>query len=137
MRVIEFEKYPNNYWTVEDCRNNPTYLFVFGDNDQKFGKKGQAVIRDETNSIGIPTKKYPSYHRSSYYTDNEYETNCKKIDKAFDNLELLAINNDYNVIVFPKDGLGTGLSKLDVYAPRTLLYINKKIENFKRDFNHI
>lgn len=48
------------YWTVNDARSNKNSLFVYGDNDIKKGKKGQAIIRDEPNAIGIPTKKYPS-----------------------------------------------------------------------------
>lgn len=33
---------------------------------------GQAIIRGLPNTIGIPTKKYPSNLKSSFYTDDEY-----------------------------------------------------------------
>ena len=36
----------DTFWNIKDTRENPNYLFVFGDNDIKKGKKGQAVIID-------------------------------------------------------------------------------------------
>jgi hypothetical protein len=46
------------FWSIIDAKNNGDFLFIFGDNDKKIGKKGQAIIRDEINAYGIPTKKY-------------------------------------------------------------------------------
>ena len=47
------------YYSVEQCLANPDTLYVFGDNTQRFGKGGQAQIRDCKNSFGVCTKLYP------------------------------------------------------------------------------
>lgn len=120
-------KYFEGFWSVKDVLDNQNCLFVFGDNDKGFGKKGQAIIRYCKNTIGIPTKKYPSLYESSFYNDDEFEINIQKLDIAFKKLCENAKNYDF--IVFPKDGLGTGLSKLDTKAPKTFKYLNDKLKN--------
>lgn len=74
------------YWTINDVKKMSDYLFVFGDNDIKLGKGGQAIIRDEPNTIGIPTKKYPNNKSNSFYYDTQYEQNIIKIDRAINNI---------------------------------------------------
>jgi hypothetical protein len=120
----------NGFWTLEDVRDYSEYLFIFGDNDVRKGKNGQAIIRDEPNAAGIPTKKFPSFAPSSFYTDKDYEKNIIKIDKAIQKILLRIKNEGYKGIILPKDGLGTGLSKLNVCAPRTFEYLNKRIYEF-------
>lgn len=127
MEIITFK----GYWTINDVQNMNKYLFVFGDNDVKYGKKGQAIIRDEPNTIGIPTKKIPNYNKTSYYYDLEYEDNIKKINDAFDKLDEIIKSGKYVGIVFPEDGIGTGLAKLNENAPMTLKYIEEKIIKLK------
>ena len=120
----------NGFWTINDVREYSDYLFIFGDNDVKKGKRGQAIIRDEPNVAGIPTKKFPSNMSSSFYNDIEYQKNIIKIDKAIENILLRVKNEGYKGIILPKDGLGTGLAKLNIYAPKTFEYLNKKIHDF-------
>jgi hypothetical protein len=113
------------WWGVNDCKNNKNALFVFGDNDISRAKGGQAIIRGCDNAHGIPTKKFPSYANSAYYTDTEYESQVKKIvDKIED---LIIMSESYDAIYFPEDGLGTGLSKLQIKAPKTLEFLNNII----------
>ncbi len=128
MEIIIFE----GFWDEDDVQEMQDYLFLFGDNDIQRGKGGQAVIRDEPNTIGIPTKKYPSYRDDSFYYDEEYEENIVKIDKAFE--QVLEKAKNYKGIVLPKDGFGTGLAELPTRAPKTLEYINKKIEELKKHY---
>jgi len=73
------------YWTVKDVKNHKDYLFIFGDNDIKRGRGGQAIIRDEPNALGIPTKKYPTRKENAYYTDEEFEENKKKVNLSITN----------------------------------------------------
>ena len=42
------------------CKNNPNAFIVFGDNLICKGKAGEAIIRDEINAFGVPTKRLPS-----------------------------------------------------------------------------
>ncbi len=120
--------YFNGYWTIEDTKTYSHYLFIFGDNDVKQGKKGQSIIRDQPNTIGIPTKKKPSSYLSSYYYDTEYEENIKKIDKAFEEIMIRLKNEDFKGIILPENGIGTGLAKLQINAKNTLKYIENKIQ---------
>lgn len=114
------------FWTPEDCKKNPTWLFVYGDNDAQIGKKGQAVIRDEHNSIGIPTKKYPTLRKEHFYTDNELESNKRKIDNSLSILKEKL--RAYETLVIPKDGIGTGLAQLNVRAPLTFKYLQEQLD---------
>jgi hypothetical protein len=118
-------------WTISDVQNNPNLLFIYGDNDKKFGKKGQAVIRDEVNTIGIPTKKYPSNYSSSFYTDDEYNLNVSKINGQIQKVITILQTGIYDGIVLPECGLGTGLSQLPTKAPRTFEYLCGSIDNLQ------
>jgi hypothetical protein len=120
MRVLLAE-----FYSVDLVRAHPTWLFVFGDNDLKKGKQGQAVIRDEPNAFGIPTKKIPSLALDAFYQDEEYQDNVRKIDSKFE--ELMEVSRNFEAVCFPKAGLGTGLAKLDTKAPKTFLYLKKKV----------
>ena len=121
----------DTFWNIKDTRENPNYLFVFGDNDIKKGKKGQAVIRDEPNALGIPTKKFPSFNISSFYYDSEFEDNKKKIDLAINNIIKNFMKKKYTRLVIPSNGFGTGLSKLNIKAPKTFKYLESKINAIK------
>lgn len=113
------------YWNIDDCNNSPKALFIFGDNNIGKGCGGQAVIRYCNNSMGIPTKKYPTNRQDAFYTDTEFTENCRNIINSIK----LIINKSiyYDEIVFPSDGFGTGLADLATKAPRTLKFMNKLI----------
>jgi hypothetical protein len=117
--------YYKKMWTPETCRKYPTYLFIFGDNDVGRGKAGQAVIRDEPNAMGIPTKKEPSTYLNAFYTDREYASNIEKIRDAIESIKKQL--DDYDAIMYPYNGIGTGLSQLEDRAPKTYTYLMKQI----------
>jgi hypothetical protein len=123
------------FWTIENVKSDNKSLFIFGDNDFKKGKKGQAIIRDEKNSIGIPTKKLPSYAEEAYYTDSEYELNKGKIDKSMEKIKERLKVEGYEYIVLPENGIGTGLAKLDEKAPKTFSYLQLVLQELIKDFN--
>lgn len=50
-----------------------THIFVFGDNAIRKGLGGAAALRDEPNSYGFITKKYPDNRDSSFYRPEEYK----------------------------------------------------------------
>lgn len=119
------------FWSVEDVRKHHDYLWVYGDNDIKRGKGGQAVIRDEPNTIGIPTKKMPYYIDKAFYTDDEYKDNCNKITIAIDKIR--ATCTQYKAIVLPEDGIGTGLAQLPARAPKTYQFLTTQINKLVFD----
>lgn len=111
------------WFTEEQILNNPDKIFVFGDNEQRCGRGGQAkFLRGKPNVIGIRTKRLPGTDKNAYWTDDTYENNIRKVlrdfDKVFEELE------KGKTLIFPYDGFGTGLAKLSENAPKTLSFIN-------------
>lgn len=123
---MKIEIYSKN-WTVDYVRNNPDKIFIFGDNNARMGKGGQAVIRDLENSVGLRTKKGPSRKPAGYFTDNEYEQNIKNINEDILLIKSLAMQG--KTIVFSKNGYGTGLALLEEKAPKTFEYLCESLKN--------
>lgn len=98
-------------------------IFAFGDNLDQTGTGGQAIIRSESNIIGIPTKRKPTYSPDSYMTgtDSDYEA----VTNSF--LAIQSLIQADNEIVFPSNGIGTGLARLHITAPNLLSYIDSEI----------
>lgn len=112
----------------EDCRANPNCVYLFGDNLERRGLGGQAAsMRGEPNAIGIPTKHSPSMDADAFFTDAEFVLNCKVIDYAF-----ASIPKD-KIVVVPLAGLGTGLAKMEAYAPRTFEYLQSKLKDLEAE----
>ena len=113
-------------WTLKDVKAAPNKVFIFGDNAKAAGLAGQAVIRYQPNAYGIPTKKAPGTKPGDYFTDKELSANKKLIDAA-----ISKIPRD-KVLVFPENGLGTGLAKLPEKAPKTFKYLVEKVKEFRQ-----
>jgi hypothetical protein len=112
--------------TREDLQANPHVGYLFGDNLQREGLGGQAKeMRGEPNAIGVPTKRAPHMGDTAFLTDREYFDNISDIDKALEKC------NNYEVIVIPLDGIGTGLAQLQTRAPRTYKYLQFKLNNLQ------
>jgi len=112
-------------------RDNPDKIYIFGDNEQRYGKGGQAIIRDEPNAFGIATKKRPSMDDDAFFTDDEFEANKKLIDE-----DIAKIKADGRPIVYPEAGIGEvragpNLTGLKNAAPRTYEYLMGEIEKLK------
>lgn len=113
----------NGYYSVKDCQRNSNYIFVFGDNLVKEGYAGQACIRDQSNAFGVPTCK----GIGKYFTDREYVRNCEIIDISLG--KLIKKSQRYDMLVFPEDGIGTGLAMLHSRAPKTWEYLNLRLND--------
>jgi predicted NAD-dependent protein-ADP-ribosyltransferase YbiA (DUF1768 family) len=109
-------------YSVEDLRNNPDKIYIFGDNTEGWGKGGQAIVRDESNAFGISTKDSPT----QFMSDNNFEANKAKIDA-----DIAAIKADGRPIVFPEDGIGTGRADLKNKAPKTWNYLEEQINELR------
>jgi hypothetical protein len=110
-------------YSREDLKTSPEHLFVFGDNCGREGLGGQAgAARGELNAVGICTKKTPSYEESDFFTDQEYTTNVFIILADF--APVFEALKQGRVVVWPLDGIGTGLADLPARAPHTLRFIN-------------
>jgi hypothetical protein len=118
----------NGNWTLSDIKSHPKKIFVFGDNNLRYGKGGQAIIRDLPNTIGLRTKKAPNNQLSSFYSDSDLEENKKNIIEDILTIKDLQLKG--NVIVFSNGGYGTGLSKLKEHAPKTFEYLCDCLKSF-------
>jgi len=107
--------------TVMNQHRNYTYLF--GDNERRSGKGGQARhMRGHPNSIGVRTKAYPGREPEHYWTDDNYEENIRMIDHDIER----ALKTGKRIVI-PSSGLGTGLSQTGERAPRTFEYLKNRL----------
>ena len=105
--------------TRQMLRAEPDTLFVFGDNMEHRGLGGQAKeMRGEPNAVGIPTKWSPHRSSSAYFTDSDF-----LIAKPGGDDELYRLRRHPGPIVWPEDGIGTGLAELPQRAPKIWAYI--------------
>lgn len=100
------------------ARAEPLTLFVFGDNMARAGYGGQAKeLRGEQNAIGIPTKNGPHV----FFSDADFAQAKVAIDDAF--MQLYRQLARGGKIVWPADGIGTGLAQLQTKAPTIWVYL--------------
>ena len=119
--------------TRKMMQENPDVLFIFGDNCHREGKGGQAKeMRGEPNALGIVTKARPDHKPDAYLTDKNYEYYKTVIDG-----DLLILNEELKSgrkVVFPSDGIGTGLAKLKENAPKLYDYLQNRIAELKKKY---
>jgi hypothetical protein len=111
--------------TRQDLRANPDKVYVFGDNVGRSGFGGQAKeMRGERNAIGLVTKWAPSMQHRAFFDDTK---ECRDLVERDLWLVQQALDAGRTVVV-PSDGIGTGLSRLEIYAPN----LNRFIERWFR-----
>jgi hypothetical protein len=117
-------------YSVELCRQHPTVAFVFGDNLQRRGKAGQAIIRSEPNAVGVATKRLPSMHPTAFFRDGEpyalqaVLTDIGKVQRWLHRGRDVVIP----VLATGKVSLGCGRAKLDTLAPTLYGTIQRNVE---------
>lgn len=118
-------------YTRKEIQANPNWFYVFGDNYAREGFGGQALAaRGEPNAIGICTKKAPTYDPADFFTDHEYMHNISGIVNDFKRVfAYLALDG---VVVWPEDGIGTGIADLQNKAPHTLKFIENLVDSLKQ-----
>ena len=91
--------------TAEYLRQHPDHVFVFGDNTIRKGKGGAAILRDEPNTYGFITKKYPNNQDDSFYRPGEYR---RMFDKELFDLSFVIFDNPDKTYLISQ--LGAGLA---------------------------
>jgi hypothetical protein len=108
----------------DDLRSNPDTLYVFGDNVERWGMKGQAKeMRGEPNAVGIPTKWTPNNLHVSFFSDDDFDKIYEIWKKDIPPLYKAILA--HKVVVWPTDGIGTGLSDLPRSAPKVFNLLGK------------
>jgi len=115
------------WYSVKQCLDNPRNLYVFGDNTFRVGKGGQAQIRDCKNSYGICTKVAPQTNPEAYFSDSI--EHLEIIENDLRALIKLYKESGYDNIIFPSDGLGSGLSEMPERCPKLYERMNRLIRN--------
>jgi len=117
----------DKWYDARECANNADTLYVFGDNTQEVGCGGQAVIRYLPNSIGIPTKSKPTMEEDAFFDDSVVQ--FLKVEQAICNILKEMLSGKYSKVVFPGDGLGTGLAMMEEKSP--ILFDNMNIRIYE------
>ena len=91
--------------TREYLRSHPKEIFVYGDNLKRRGNKGAAELRDEPNTYGFITKKYPSGCDDAFYKPGEYR---QIFDMELCRLRMVIMGNPDTTYLISK--LGAGLA---------------------------
>ncbi len=123
---VEMQIKTQKRFSQEDCNRHLNCLYIFGDNLISQGKTGQAIIRDCSNTFGIPTKRYPSMEENSFFCDSKEELDY--VESCFQRLINLIKEkrlHNYDTIILPTDGLGTGLAELPQRSPKIFNRINE------------
>ena len=119
--------YTKEYFSFELCDSSQENLFVYGDNLERRGTAGQACIRGKNNTIGLATKMGPCGKDHCYFKDlPAYQS---LVDREILRVMLRFKESNYDQLVFPADGLGTGLSELPKRAPVLLDYIDEWVSS--------
>lgn len=84
-------------------RKNTDHIFVFGDNSMRTGRGGAAYLRNEPNTYGFVTKKYPSTADSAYYRPEEY---AAIFEYEFKRLENFIKQDPFHLFLISKIGSG-------------------------------
>ena len=109
-----------------DLQANPKVLYIFGDNEQRFGFGGQAAeMRGEPNAIGVATLKAPGV----FWSEADVTRQCPIIDE--DTVAVFSALSAGRVVVFPMDGIGTGLADLKHKSPTTFTYLESAIHRMR------
>lgn len=110
-----------------DLKANPEVCYIFGDNEQRFGLGGQAAeMRGEPNAIGVATLAAPG----RFWREDEVERQCLVLDD--DLAKVMAALDAGRVVVFPLDGVGTGLAALERHSPTTFAHLQRRIAELKQ-----
>lgn len=110
------------FYSKEILECNPDKLFVFGDNVVRKGTGGQAVIRYQPNAFGIATKRFPSMREGSFFTDTKEDFDV--VENDIISLLTLANSPTGPTIVFPAQGIGTGMGNMKDSSPKLWEHMN-------------
>lgn len=103
-------RYEKNY-SPALLRQFSEEIFVFEDTMQRKGKTGYAVVREESNAFGIPTKRLATKSVNAFFNDQPDEVEA--MVKALRELYKAAAGK---TLVFPTEGFGVA-GKLEEKSP--------------------
>ena len=121
-----------HHFEPKDCQANPDALFFFGDNYWRTGHRGQAIIRNEPNAVGIITKRIPAMEEKSFLRDEHIEDWRNAVADAFVRVERHLSNG--GTVFISSAGLGAGLADLPRRAPKIFGELQARISELKMKY---
>lgn len=119
------------HYTRAEIQSNRDRLYVFGDNVSTLGRGGQAKeCRGEPNTVGIPTKWHPTMDEAAFFDDSALDKVKRRIQHEFRTLEAHLVSG--KDVVWPADGVGTGLAQLPRRAPAVAAFIERCLRHLAR-----
>lgn len=104
--------------TRADLKANPNLLYIFGDNLERTGFGGQAKeMRGEPNAFGFATKRKAAHGTPDCYFMEGDPDLADIYSHEVGRLGRELCKPDYIAVVWPIDGIGTGLACLHKYCP--------------------
>ena len=103
---------------------NLAVMFVVPSTD-----KGNFYPINASNIVGLRVKLAPSQEPEAYWKDDTYEVNLQKIDEDIKIIEQHLSNN--GVVVLYEIDIFSEITSLERYAPKTLDYLFKAVQNLK------
>jgi hypothetical protein len=122
-----------NLITREDLQANPNVFYVFGDNAARTGYGGQAAeMRGEPNAIGIRTKWFPNMDQNSFFSDHASYAVLLLLREDIEEIESKLRAGA--IVVFPRNGIGTGFAQMERRAPKCFAYLKSELERLQNDY---
>ena len=95
--------------------------------------KGKFFPINASNIVGLRVKLAPSQEPEAYWRDDTYEVNLQKIDEDIKIIEQHLSNN--GVVVLYEIDIFSEITSLERYAPKTLDYLFKTVQNLKDKYS--
>ncbi len=116
--------------TRDRVRAGKLFLFAFDDDEMRLTEGTLAAqCRGEPNTIGIRTRRAPGADPENVWTDTDIQRHQQQLDEDF---ALLILWVEAGGPVFlPKAGLGNLQPRLVDTAPRTYLFLQKKVKELR------
>ena len=116
--------------TRDRVRAGKLFLFAFDDDEKRLTEAGLAAqCRGEANAVGIRTRRSPANDAAAVWRDEQLAQNQQMIDADF--AILISWVEAGGSAFLPKAGLGMLQPRLVDTAPRTFLFLQKKVKELR------
>ena len=116
--------------TRDRVRAGKLFLFAFDDDEMRQTESGLAgQCRGEPNAIGVRTRRAAGNEVASAWRDEDLLRNQAKLDEDF--AILISWVEAGGPVFLPKAGLGMLQPRLVDTAPRTFLFLQKKVKELR------
>jgi hypothetical protein len=111
-------------------RAGKLFLFAFDDDELRLSEGGLAAqCRGEANTIGVRTRRAPGSDPDNVWSDTDIARHQQMLDEDF--ALMISWVEAGGPVFLPKAGLGNLQPRLVDTAPRTYLFLQKKVKELR------